>query len=396
MSCAAWCFTRTLGLAEQPPDLPPELRHGYEGAFFTDMNHGYVFGDDAIVATDDAGATWRLVRKGGGVESIFFLNRQTFWVLYEGGQLHATTDGGRTFAVGKATFLDPALGEREGLCGQLFFSTATDGWSICGRSLLKTSSAGQTWKPSLLLPELGESHRIYMFDTREGVAVERFHPVMRTTDAGLTWAPIPGSPKLDQLSCTAAGFCAGLGGPQGPVLASTDRGRSWRDTHIPLQPPDRDEIRDVQALGLSVIVVGGGDIGFSPARDLVPYIGTGTPIPEGLPERAIVMRWDGSTWTRFTQDQPREVQGLYFVDAQHGWLVGTDENLIYKTTDGGQTLQFVSDYFRQIAALTPTEPPPPEPTPTPGLIITHIALRRRVSAPRFRAQSPWRVAIRSR
>ena len=29
-------------------------------------------------------------------------------------------------------------------------------------------------------------------------------------------------------------------------------------------------------------------------------------------------------------------------------------------------------------------------------IITHIALRRRASAPRFRAQSPWRVAIRSR
>jgi photosystem II stability/assembly factor-like uncharacterized protein len=366
MSCAAWCFLGTLGLAEQPPDLPPGLRHGYEGAFFTDMSHGYVFGDDVIVVTDDAGWTWRLVRKGGGIESIFFLNTQTFWVLYEGGQLHATTDGGQTFAVGKATFLNLAVGETEGLCGQLFFCSPMDGWSICGRSLLKTSNAGQTWTPSLLPPELGETHGIYMFDTREGIAAQQFHPVIRTANGGLTWTAVPNSPKLGQLSCAAAGFCAGLGGPYGPLFVSSDRGQTWRDTQIPLQLPDRDRINGIQAVGALSVTAVGSDVGFSGQEDVVPYLGTGTPIPTRGPQQATLLSWNGSTWTRFTHNELRELQGLYFVDARKGWLVGTHENLIYKTTDGGQTLQFVPDYFRQIAALTPTEPPlPPEPTPTP-------------------------------
>ena len=28
------------------PYVPAALRHGFEGAYFTDMSHGYVFGDE--------------------------------------------------------------------------------------------------------------------------------------------------------------------------------------------------------------------------------------------------------------------------------------------------------------------------------------------------------------
>ena len=55
----------------------------------------------------------------------------------------------------------------------------------------------------------------------------------------------------------------------------------------------------------------------------------------------------------------------YFVDSSNGWIIGYGDNVIYKTADGGQTLQFVPDYFRQIAALTPSPAPFVLPTPTP-------------------------------
>lgn len=353
-----------VSLAELPPDLPADLRHGYHGAFFTDMAHGYVFSDNLITATEDGGLSWRLVRQGGGIESLFFLDAQTFWILYRGGEMHRTIDGGRTFAVKDQRFLDHAMGEQAELCGQLFFRTPTDGWTICARSLLKTSDGGQTWTPTLLPRAIYDSYQIYRFTAQEAIGVEQAHPLIRTTDGGVTWAAVPNAPQLRQLSCTPTGFCAGLRGYD--VFASTDRGQSWGDLHIPLQLPDRDTLHGIQAMIPSVVVAVGSDLGFSPRQEIDPYIGTGTPIPtHALPPRAIVLRWDGSTWTRFTHDELEDLSGMYFIDTQHGWLTGVDENLIYKTTDGGQTLQFVPDYFRQIAALTPSPTPLVLPTPTP-------------------------------
>ena len=359
---AVWPSRRAVSVAEQAPDVSLDLRHGWDGAFFTDMNHGYVFGDNALIATNDGGASWRLVRDVG-IASVFFLDGQRFWILSGGGQLHATSDAGGTLTVGSRTFRDTQTGRDRALCGQLSFLDPGNGWSMCGADVLKTIDGGQTWTASSLPRELSESYRIHMFSAQEGIAVERLHAVIRTTDGGLTWTAVPNSPKLEEVSCTAAGFCAALGSRHGPVFASSDRGQSWKDTKAHLQLPDRDELAALQALGPTLIVAAGSDTGRSYEIEVRPFLGTRTPPPRHGPPRALLLTYDGSTWTRFTHNEPREFGGLYFVDAQHGWLTGIHENLIYKTTDGGQTLQFVPDYFRQIAALTPSPAPLVIPTP---------------------------------
>jgi photosystem II stability/assembly factor-like uncharacterized protein len=364
IATAIWSRSHEVCFADPPPDLHPDLRLGYDGAFFTNMTRGYVFGDNAILATEDGGSSWRLVRQGGGIESLFFLDAQTFWILYRGGELHRTADGGRTFIVKDQRLLNHATGRQLGLCGQLFFNTPTDGWTICARSLVKTSDGGQTWTPTLLPREIYDSYQIYRFTSQEAIGVEQAHSLIHTTDGGGTWTAVPNAPQLRQLSCVPTGFCAALRGYD--VYASTDRGQTWQNLQIPLQLPDRDEIDGVQAVAPALIVAVGTDFGFSAQQDIGPYIGSGTPIPtHPIPPRGIVLRWDGSTWTRFTHNEPQHFSGAYFVDAQHGWLTGVRENLIYKTTDGGQTLQFVPDYFRQIAALTPSPTPLVLPTPTP-------------------------------
>jgi photosystem II stability/assembly factor-like uncharacterized protein len=366
MGCAGWFFLSQLVLAQQPlPYVPVALRHEFTGAYFTDMNHGYVFGPDSFIATDDGGATWRLVPNVRSTPA-FFLDGQTFWFSAPDKGLNRTTDGGATFtAWNRPTFFDRPTQKELPLDGTLFFLSATDGWSICGDSVLRTSDGGQTWGATLLPRALGGGYdNIHMFDAQNGIAISRNGPVIRTTDGGRTWTAVPNSPELVRLSCVGTGFCAGLGVGQSPVLVSSDRGQTWRDAQIPLQLPDRDQINVIQAIGATTVLVAGEDSGRN-SQDLAPYIGTGTPIPAFGPELGLLLRWNGATWTRISHPEPRDISSAYFVDSANGWITGYGANVIYKTTDGGQTLQFVPDYFRQAAALTPSPTPFVLPTPAP-------------------------------
>jgi hypothetical protein len=295
----------------------------------------------------------------------FFLDGRTFWFFTRDGGLNRTTDGGTTFtSYNRPTFLDLEKQRKSPICGKLFFLTANVGWSICGSSVLWTSDGGQTWGATLLPPALRDAYNIiHMFDAQNGIAIESSAPTIRTADGGRTWMATPNAPKLDQLSCTATGFCAGLRWQHGPVFVSSDQGQSWRDTHIPLQLPDRDRIDIIQAIGPTAVVVAGHDVGFN-QQDLAPYIGTGTPIPDFGPELALLLSWNGTTWTRIPHSELRNIAGASFVNSADGWIIGFDDNVVYKTNDGAQTLTFVPDYFRQIAALTPSPTPFVLPTPT--------------------------------
>jgi photosystem II stability/assembly factor-like uncharacterized protein len=351
----------------QVESLPPDLSRGYEGAFFTDMNHGYVFGENTIISTADGGATWRLVRNDGdvGIHSLFFLDGQTFWVLTSPGELHRTTDGGLTFTSSSPEFLDHETGESAKLCGNLFFRSLNDGWSVCGRHVLITTDGGQQWTSYLLRRELGEPNRLWMFDGTEGIATNGFGPVLQTLDGGATWAAISNTPHLSPVSCAASGLCAGLSGPNGPVSTSSDRGVSWQDIQAPLQLSDRDRLQGIQATAASEVFLVGSDVGYSYDQDVRPYVGTRTPPPAFPPPKGLLLKWNGSGWTRLSYDEPQNLKSVDFLDADDGWLVAVGENLIYKTTDGGQNLTFVPDYFRQIAAQTPSPTPIEVPTPTP-------------------------------
>ncbi len=376
MIYAGWFILSLVAAAQASPSyVPSDLRHGFHGAYFTDMSHGYVFGgspsmpafgDNSIIATDDGGSTWRLVGQVG-IAPVFFLDGQTFWIWDADGSLKRTTDGGITFtSYNRPTFIDLAKQAKFPICGKLFFLTAADGWSICGSSVLTTNDGGRSWGAKLLPPALrGGYVQIHMFDAQDGIAVGSSEPVIRTTDGGHTWTVVSGAPGPDRLSCTSGGFCAGLGGLHGPVFVSADQGLSWRDIHIPLQQPDRDEIYSIQAISPGTVVAAGCDVGFSPSTDLAPYIGKRVLVPTFGPELALILDWDGTSWTRITHSDLKSFSGGYFVDADNGWLAGMDNNLVFKTNDGGRTLQFVPDYFRQIAALTPTPTPLVLPTPTP-------------------------------
>jgi photosystem II stability/assembly factor-like uncharacterized protein len=364
ITCSALLLAGTLVRAQEDADLPPELVHQYVGAFFSDANHGVVYADDVIIATSDGGTTWSVAYEGP-FTSLFLLDLQSFWFFARGVDLNATSDGGHYFTVhAQPTYLDPHSGEQEAVSGDLFFLNATDGWTVSVANVLRTHDSGATWQATALPRGVGESHKIRMFDSQSGIAVEPRHAVIRTTDGGTTWVPVANAPKLSLLSCTGAGFCAGVAGTHGPVFVSADRGQSWTDTQAPLDLPDRDSISQVQALSPTFVAVVGSHSEMSFQAGVRPFITSRTPLPEHGPPTGLLLTWDGTQWTRLTHDSPQRLRGVSFVSPQVGWLVSNRNNLIFKTSDGGHTLTFVPDYFRQIAPPTPTFPAA-EPTETP-------------------------------
>jgi photosystem II stability/assembly factor-like uncharacterized protein len=352
--------------AQEPPEVPRALVRSFEYAFFVNPNRGYVWGQGtptALLGTDDGGATWRLImdvadmvkvddsplRRRAVIHTIHFLDANTFWTVFEGEvqQIKFSEDGGRILAT-----LEPGPATTAGAaCRGLFFRTATEGFAACETRLLRTHDGGGHWERIVLPQGLSTVWQVWMFDDREGIAVGR--GVARTTDGGSTWEAVPGAPStLRDVTChTPSGFCAGFGGTgsRAPILLSRDRGLTWEESGVPLKAGGQDEVRALHAFAPNRLVVVGSDAGFNVDADL-DAIARGTPAPA---PQAFLLKWDGSTWTRITHAQPRTFAGAYFVDESNGWLLAY-ENQIYKTTDGGQTLEFVPDYFRQAAVATAT------------------------------------------
>jgi photosystem II stability/assembly factor-like uncharacterized protein len=80
----------------------------------------------------------------------------------------------------------------------------------------------------------------------------------------------------------------------------------------------------------------------------VKSLGSGKALSYTLP--LFVTSDGGEHWSRvrakgFPGKKPMMLNGILFVDRQHGWLVGSKEygfSFVYETFDGGQTFHYVS------------------------------------------------------
>jgi photosystem II stability/assembly factor-like uncharacterized protein len=213
--------------------------------------------------------------------------------------------------------------------------------------VVATVDGGSTWVPYEQPRSFGNPRTIWMFDASDGIATRQFDPPLRTATGGAEWTVVANGPQIELLSCLPTGFCAGLAGRNGPIVVSADRGATWQDTHAPLQQPDRDEIRAIQAISPTLVLAAGSDLGSSYLKDVKPLLDRGEVAPYAPGPRGLLLRWEGSAWTRTTFDDPERLVAMSFPDANHGWLVGMEDNELYKTSDGGRTVKFVPDYFRQ-------------------------------------------------
>jgi len=151
--------------------------------------------------------------------------------------------------------------------------------------------------------------------------------IVRTQDAGENWetvwdgdVPIYGICSLNANDIIAVGAVPFRG--DGPMILRTENsGNSWDPVE---SPADTGTLWDVFCIndGLTAYAVGG----------VAPVSGESGPFAD---MEALILKTTngGATWTHLSSGVERRLNGVYFVDATHGYAVGDGGNVL-KTTDG--------------------------------------------------------------
>jgi photosystem II stability/assembly factor-like uncharacterized protein len=332
------------------------------GTAFVDDTHGWAVGQDndannrgaglLILATSDGGTTWKAQGSGGadskgGLESVAFADATHGWAvgganagLDSGdGIILATSDGGSTW---KAQ--DSSGAGTGALLSSVSFVDAAHGWAVGSRPLndgtystvsviLATSDGGASWvvQNATSARDINQLNAVHFVDAAHGWAVGMREDsaghaaggvILATSDGGATWKTQEegttgkaGALYSVVFTDTLHGWAVGYGGSgavknTGPViLATVDGGATWK-------------AQDASSAGST-----GGLYSVS--------------FPDTLHGWATGYSWDASTQSStlhilttsdggadWREQDSRAAAGgklnsIYFVDAAHGWAVGT-------------------------------------------------------------------------
>ena len=314
-----------------------------------DDNYGWALTNEAVVRTDDGGATWYNVKPAGlgaAPASSFFLDKDNAWVTLMGsdptsGTLYRTTDAGLTWSSAAVPFGG----------GSLHFVDSMHGWELIGLNagmshesvaIFLTADGGGTWSRVFInepavsgssdsLPLAGDKNGITALDPDHAWVTgaqpsSDFIYVYSSQDGGTTWAhqdlTIPSSYSG---ALTNASLPVFFGGNEGvlPVLlfaatngadfyVSHDGGRTW----TPTTPIGQ-----------------GGYLAIPSPKDFFVWDGSA---PLNVSHDA------GLSWS--TLNPNINIQGnmisLQFVDAVTGYALTSDTSShheLYRTLDGGLT-----------------------------------------------------------
>jgi photosystem II stability/assembly factor-like uncharacterized protein len=277
---------------------------------FLDNDHGWTVGDEGtIIVTDDGGSTWGIqtTPTSEDLHHLHFINASYGWAVGAGGTILTTQNGGLLWT-------SQASGTTENLYG-VDFVDATHGWAVGAQgTVIATTDGGSTWNDQ---PSCDEYHDLYdvdFVDRNNGWIVGWGSALWTTSDAGANWGEwiLSGWTRdLYALELTDAdhGWAVGAAG-----FVARYEYPSWTE-----QASGTDaDLYDLEFLdGQQGWVVGD-------AGTVLSTIGGGV------------------TWERRIGSTTGEVNGLYFVDENHGWaavgwsISGFPGELLH-TSDGGAT-----------------------------------------------------------
>jgi photosystem II stability/assembly factor-like uncharacterized protein len=194
--------------------------------FSRDGEHGWAVGHDAVVlATDDGGATWRIVFQGDNLEDSFLdlcvVDAETIIAVGAYGKCIRSLDGGQTWASHLVQDDDSHLNQiTAGANGTLYIAGERG-------TLLRSHDRGDTWA-SIPTPYDGSFYGILPLDHDGLLAYGLRGHIYRSTDDGDSWSPVSIATKpLLATACRWDEVHIVLAGQSRAFLLSTDDGANF-------------------------------------------------------------------------------------------------------------------------------------------------------------------------
>lgn len=295
---------------------------------FLSMNTGFIAVNDAILATQNGGETWRtdILPHHLQPRAMDFLSANIGWVVAEGGNtpnpsyvLLKTTNGGASW---KLLPLSASA--------QIDMTSSVFGFAIIGAQLYATHNGGDSWQP-ISLPGGGRPLYTTFSSPEKGWVVvnnggdtnllvttnggENFHTTFSSTspiDAVVFSSPNHGLMMLGSNQYGTPNF--------GNLEQTQNGGQTWSV----LQPAARWTSDDVYGFFQSMSLSGGNDI----------WIGT-TSGAMGFSSSGLLVSSDGGAhWQSLGTRRHWNIVSEEMIAPGAGWVLGSD--FLLKTMDNGQ------------------------------------------------------------
>ena len=273
------------------------------GASFVDDKHGWASGDGGlIISTKNGGTTWtkQEIDTNNTIEGIDFVSPTVGWAAGGGGTLLHTQDGGATW--------DFQTSATVNTLDAISMLNDKAGWAVGAGGAIVATADGMNWEVqeskvphSNGMPE--PVWDVHFADENAGIAAAEFGVILRTTDGGITWAPIEPRPVASRLQGVhmLSPTEAWMVGNDATILHTTDGGDTWdvisSSSHLRSIHFHNDKLG--WAVGLSGSVLHTND--------------------------------GGETWNPQFSGNVFELFGVGFVDENKGYIVGSNAALAENT-----------------------------------------------------------------
>ena len=204
---------------------------------FADHQHAFIVGSGGtILTTSDGGVTWRAQRSGTREHllGVYASSPVAAHVVGAFGTLLSTSDGGATWRKHELSWdsLIPLIIKDSGILepnlNSVYFVNPQTGWIVGEFGLvLKTTDGGRTWISQTYGGDRPQLFAVIFRDEWIGWSVGQQGTLFKTTDGGQRWADIDIGTRRNLYGISFEAE-RGLIVGEGVVLASQNEGSSWR------------------------------------------------------------------------------------------------------------------------------------------------------------------------
>lgn len=290
-SLSSQWFTQTSG-----------VNNTFKSVYFINENTGFVIGENLILNTTNAGATWNNNTLQGRNNDILFVNNIGF-ICSDSGKIHKTTNSGATWSViSTGTFYNLM---------RISFLNVNTGLAVgFNRTILKTTNSGVTWVNSITNLDTLNFLGCKIINENNYIVTGTSSTIYRSTNAGISWIPstmgfvnpfwIPAF--INDNTGWIIGCC-------GMFIKTTDAGVNWSP-----------EIYLTLGHTLYTMKFVNNTTGFVCGDNGILYRTTN----------------QGNFWDSTVTGTNEILYSLFMVNENTGWAVG-NYGTILKTTNGGGT-----------------------------------------------------------